>query len=31
MIVEKDSAQGGKCLSKDPFDDEFFGRWLHLK
>jgi hypothetical protein len=30
-IVAKESTQGGKSLSKEAFDDEFFGMWLHLE
>jgi hypothetical protein len=30
-IVAKELAQGGKWLSKEAFDDKFFGIWLHLE
>jgi hypothetical protein len=30
-MVEKGSTQGGKWLSKEPFDGDFFGRWIHLE
>jgi hypothetical protein len=29
-IVERESTQGGKSLSKEAFDDDFFGMWLYL-
>jgi hypothetical protein len=30
-IVEKESVQGGKSLSKEAFDNGFLGMWLHLE